>query len=565
MLQRFRSLGSGIRVALKGAVNTLLSKLRVLFKHIRADPARQMSKLYRQSPSLNRSASTVVFWVPGGMPLMLHVEGAIAAALRLRGINVHAVICDGPFRACVKREINDGVPVARWQDACAQCRADNAAVLKRMGISYSFIGEFVPESSRAAFWDLTAPVKWETLDDLCYGDINVGKNVRSAILRFLKGYSLTGHEEIVREYSFSALVVAAAAACAMDRIAPSRIFMSHGTYVDWGPALHTALFRGIPVTAWMASYLPVRFYFRHVEDNIRIDFHNMSHAAWEKCESSDLSPAQNARLDKFLEDRYRKHVSFDMKHLKKYSGNIDHLRKEYAPISDKPIWGIMLHVNWDCVSDYSPMAHASFDDWLLDTMREILNIPDVHWLVKVHPAEAWDNPASGALRLIERYFPLLPSHVRVISAEEEISPLNFFELIDGGVAVYGTSGLELAVLGKPVILAGEAHYGGKGFTYDGLTPDAYKQLLREAGSLKPLSEEQRLLARRYAYCYFIQRQIPLSVVRDPKSAWWGFQHDKRHLLLPGRDPFVDFICERILDGDDFIMDEGLVALSERLA
>jgi capsule polysaccharide export protein KpsC/LpsZ len=253
-----------------------------------------------------------------------------------------------------------------------------------------------------------------------------------------------------------------------------------------------------------------------------------------------------------------------MKRLTKYSGNIDRLRKEYAPISSKPVWGIMLHVNWDCVSDYSPMAHASFDDWLLDTMREILNIPDVFWLIKVHPAEAWDNPASGVQRLIERRFPLLPPHVRVIPAGEEIRPLACLPLVDGGVTVYGTLGLELAVLGKPVILAGEAHYGDKGFTYDGLTPDAYRQLLREAGSLKPLSEEQRLLARRYAYCYFVQRQIPLPVVRDPNSAWWGFQHDKRHLLLAGRDPFVDLICKRILDGEDFIMDESLVALSEGL-
>ena len=60
------------------------------------------------------------------------------------------------------------------------------------------------------------------------------------------------------------------------------------------------------------------------------------------------------------------------------------------------------------------------------------------------------------------------------------NPFDFFQLVDGDVTVYGTSGLELALLGKPVILAGEAHYGGKGFTYDGLSQNSYKEL----GSVK---------------------------------------------------------------------------------
>jgi len=37
---------------------------------------------------------------------MLDVEGAIAVALKLDGADVHAVICDGPFRVCVRREIS---------------------------------------------------------------------------------------------------------------------------------------------------------------------------------------------------------------------------------------------------------------------------------------------------------------------------------------------------------------------------------------------------------------------------------------------------------------------------
>jgi Capsule polysaccharide biosynthesis protein len=520
-----------------------------------------MSELYRKGRPVSGSKGTVLFWVPGGMPLMLHVEGAVAAALKLRGVPVHAVICDGPFRACVKREIKDGVPVAQWQDACGQCKAHTSAQLDNLGIPYSFIGDFVTKSSLDNLWERSASVELETLDSLNHANVNIGKNARSAIIRYLQGESLTGHEEIVREYAFTALVCAEAAQKAIEKISPSRVFMSHGTYADWGPALKVALSRKLPVIAWMASYLIARFYFRSVEDEARIDFHNLSQTAWEIRKGTPLTSSQEARLDKFLHSRYKEHVSFDMKRLQQYNGAIVHLREKYAPSPDKPVWGINAHINWDAVSDYSPMAYESFDDWMLDTIHQIVEIPEVQWLVKVHPAEAWDNPASGVQRLIEKHFPNLPPHVRVIPAEEEISPLDFFELVDGGVTVYGTSGLELALHGKPIILAGEAHYGGKGFTYDGLSIATYRQLLHQAASMKPLNEEQKRLARQYAYSFFIQRQVPFPVVRDPNSSWWGFQFDKRELLLPGKDPFVDLICDRILDGEDFVMDERLVGLS----
>jgi hypothetical protein len=50
----------------------------------------------------------------------------------------------------------------------------------------------------------------------------------------------------------------------------------------------------------------------------------------------------------------------------------------------------------------------------------------------------------------------------MIPAEEEISPLEFFQLLDGGVSVYGTAGLELALQGKPVVLSGEGTLRWKG-------------------------------------------------------------------------------------------------------
>lgn len=512
----------------------------------------KLDALYRKGEAA-RPGERVLFWIPGGMPLMLEVEGVIAAALKLRGVDVHAVLCDGPFAACIKRELVDELPMERWHETCSACTAATSRKLDLIGIPYSYIGDFVSSDTRSSLRRLASQA---TLDDL--DAIEIAGPVKSSVTRFLRGAPLTGHEELVREYTFSALVCASAAEAAVHRLQPSRIFMSHGVDVDWGPALAVALRLGVPVCGWMASYLDTHFYFRHVDDPLRIDFHNMSSEAWREQELSPISVAQDAALTRYLTNRYMRKISFDMRGIPDFSGDTETFRRRYFPMSDKPVWGIMAHINWDFAAAFAPMTHRTFDEWIMDTIEQIGGIADVNWLLKIHPSEAFENPDHGVQRLIDAHFPTLPSNVRVIPAEEQISPLDFYDLVDGGVTVYGTPGLELALLGKPVILAGEAHFSGKGFTYDGITIDGYHDLLRRASEFGPLSSEQRLRAKKYAYTYFIRRQVPLRVLYDPNS-WWTFPFRRPEALLPGNDPFVDFVCHRILDGRDFVMDDRLVA------
>lgn len=532
--------------ALRIVIFSAMRKLYALYVRFR------MQMLYRRG-----TGSHILFWVPGGMPLMLHFEAAIAAALRARKHKVTAVICDGVFHACVRREVTDNIPVSQWKDLCSSCRTECSGFLHRMGIDYRYIGEFVPADSLNKHRTTAESSSWESLGDLMSGDVNIGKNVRSSLVRFLKGHEVP-EVEVVQEYTFSGLVCAEASANALTELSPEAVFMSHGSYVDWGPMLHVALNRDIPVSAWMASYLPWRFYFRHIEDLEHIDFHNISRKAWNDARTTPLTALQQSTLQKFLQDRYRRNASFDMKDFNDYTGRAADLKKKYNLDPSRPIWGVLTHINWDAVSDYAPMLYESFNDWIRDTLKSVGANTDVQWMIKIHPAEAWDNPDSGIESLIKNEFPHLPDHIRVLKATEEINPLDFFELIDGAVTVYGTAGLELAVNGKPVILAGDAHYGSKGFTHDCSTVADYRKLLNDAALLRHLTDGQRALAEKYAYIYFIQRQIPVSVVQDSRSKWWSFRFDRRKLLRPGVDPAIDFICDRIVDGQDFIMTDALM-------
>lgn len=515
---------------------------------------------------------SVLFWVPGGMSLMLHTEGALAHALALRSVKTHTVICDGVFKACMLRTIEVAAPVQCWGEhgssetklSCTECKAANSSVLNIFGIPYSYIGDYVSEADRKSLFDIARRATWDSLDTLSLDNIPLGRKVRASILRYLKGSPLDGNEDVVPEYVFSALICARAAMNCANVFKPTHFFMPTGTYVDWGPALQVAFLKNIPVSGWMSSYLPGSFYFGHVMDDQRLVYNNLSEEAWTKIQSYPLETQQESRLQKFFAKRYTKHISFDLKKQVQYTGNTNVLKDKLGLTRSTPIWGILAHSNWDLASEGSPMTYPTFTDWILDTVQELIAIPEIDWLIKVHPTEAWDEQQSGIQKVIDRHFLSLPPHIQIIPADTDMSPLDFLQMIDGGVTVFGTAGLELALQGKAVILAGEAYYGGKGFTYDGLSRDSYRRLLRQASNLPSLHTDQLLLAKKFAYCHFIQRQIPFPVVYDPESSWWKFQPHKVPLLLPGGDPFTDFICDRIIDGQDFIMPENLVQLAEKV-
>lgn len=517
-----------------------------------------MRLLKYSGASSNPGLGLTLFWVPGGMSLMLHVEAAIALALRLRGNRVHAVICDGVYSACIKREITDNIPIEDWSTKCADCKSSCEKVLNLFGVPYSYIGNYVSTEELKHLKVAAAEQRWKNLDEFEYLGVRVGKNIKSAITRYLRGGENPNDDRLVEEYAYSGLISLVAAKNARDISNPARVFMSHGTYIDWGPALRFFIAEKLPLTLWMASYLPWRFYFRNLSNVNQIDIHNLTENAWKEISNKNLTSKENERLNKFLEARYLMDSSFDMKHFMNYTGDVQAIRSRMGLSQDLPIWGIFTHINWDSVSDYSPMLYESFNQWLIDTIEKISTITNVQWIIKIHPAESWDNPHTGSAKLIRSKFAQLPPHIRIMSSTDAVSPLDFFNLIDGVVTVYGTAGLEAAIHGKPIILAGDAHYGKKGFTVDSETREEYLIKLEKASKIKALSQEEIVLAKKYAHIYFISRQVPLPVVKDEKSKWWSFQINKRTLLLPNKSQPIDFICEKIIKNSEFIMDETLI-------
>ena len=80
-------------------------------------------------------------------------------------------------------------------------------------------------------------------------------------------------------------------------------------------------------------------------------------------------------------------------------------------------------------------------------------------------------------------------------------------------------------------------------------------MLSAAKDIKYHDDEKRKLALKYGYIYFIQKQIPLLPTINEDLL---IDFNKLDYLIPGKNKFMDFICDRIIDGEDFVLPEELV-------
>jgi hypothetical protein len=117
----------------------------------------------------------------------------------------------------------------------------------------------------------------------------------------------------------------------------------------------------------------------------------------------------------------------------------------------------------------------------------------------------------SSLGVIHAALPELPEHIKLIAPDEKVNTYDLMEIAGLGLAYTTTVGMEMAMRGVPVILAGQTHYRGRGFTYEPTSYDEYFGLLNKLlGDLAiwRLTPEQVELAWNYAYRFFFD--FPLA-------------------------------------------------------
>jgi hypothetical protein len=92
--------------------------------------------------------------------------------------------------------------------------------------------------------------------------------------------------------------------------------------------------------------------------------------------------------------------------------------------------------------------------------------------------------------------------------------------------------MELPCFGVPLVTAGTGRYAGHGFTVDPPSREQYQKILSTLHELAPLSNEQRLLARQYAFgAFFLRPYRTISFQLDFHARSFGVAALEQNVVL----------------------------------
>ena len=523
----------------------------------------RLYKFLQKHSKATPDSPVVIIWDFGGYGDILKKNAIISAALNLRGYRTHFLICDGTPDACIQRGVEKNEHTEDWEKTCVKCLHRMKFTANQYNAEYSLAGDYISEDKKNEFREISESAEIDKIYDYKYKQIDVGMLAWSSLVRYMKGYVIERKdlkkedEKIYRKYFYAGLVNTYISEKVLDEFKPVSIFSSHGVYVDYSPVVLLAYIRKISAVCWSSGYRDFLHYFTIPKKANKLEFRGITEPEWKKRLEKPLSEAENEILDKYIYERYNRGNKFDFLNISLPESR-EELKKKIGINNDNKTVCMFCHVAWDLSFDLATMIFDNANDWFNETYRIMCEVKDVNWIIRVHPGEK----GSGSLYTLDDYIREnikdIPDHVKILYSDSGINSFGMYQLIDAGITLFGTTGAELPLFGKNVISGGEAYFSNKGFSLDASSKEEYSDILRNINSLKPLTEVQIETARKYAYSYFIQRQIPINIIKKSEGHFGNLDVNRMDELLPGKDIIIDAICDSIIKGNDVILNEDMI-------
>jgi len=483
------------------------------------------------------------------------VESMLAVALTLRGARVHVLLCDQHLPACFIQNIGQFPDADKFakhgpMQMCDSCFSIGDKLFQPLGLPTHRHSQQVSrvEIQKARALSLELPM--ERITDYRFEGVAVGEHaLASAVHYFARGdvKDEPHGEAVLRRYLFASLLAMFEIRRLLNTYSFECVFFHHGMYVPHGVFSEVARQQNVRRVAWSPAYRNQTFVLSH-EDTYHRTMLSEPTNCWE-----DLpwTREMEKEIVDYLQSRWQGTQDW-ISYQQKTQENISVIARELEIDFSKPTIGLLTNVMWDAQIHYPSTAFPSMVDWVLQTIRHFANRPDLQLIIRVHPAEVL-HPIRSRQPIVDeirRTFPALPRNVFIIPPEKLANTYAVMQQCDS-VIIYATkTGVELAGMGIPVIVAGAAWIRGKGISLDASSPEEYFTILDRLPLRNRLSEAVVQRALKYAYHFFFRRMIPLPFVVPP----WPITLDVSGLddLRPGRSTGLDLICNGILNRKEFI-------------
>ena len=304
-----------------------------------------------------------------------------------------------------------------------------------------------------------------------------------------------------------------------------RIIMANGAITELGAVFHYVAGLGLPVSTFEMWDKAGTIVVSRGAPVMNID----TRSIWERDEPHVLSEERRARIEHLNQVRSQARgpgvaVAYQpIDGLTQRAGIIPpHQVRELLDLRpNKPVVLVCPNVPFD--SMFYVERNRNFTamwEWLVKTIEFLAQRTDCQVVVRSHPAELLYKSDETTPNLLREFFPVLPTHIKVLSAEAPINTYAIMQIADLGLVYASTAGLEMAVRGIPVVCGiSSQHFNQKGFTIDPENQEEYfsqiDRILQNSSAFH-LTPRQIELAWCYADVYFNQWPRPFPWLAGPQ-------------------------------------------------
>jgi hypothetical protein len=467
------------------------------------------------------------------------IELVLAHALRLRGADVELVTCGGGQPVC---EVGWGRRAS--PRPCDRCGHYTDRLAGASGYRHHRLGDHFAWGKRPG----RAPAR---------SDAPSNEAVASAA-RVSAAWLTKSSEPLetetgpaaVRDFEVAGAGVERAAAAILEHSRPDVLVLTNGLFASERILAETARAMGIEVVTYEVAPRHGTLVFGRRAPAPDMD----TDALWETARDDALDDAEERALATMMSGRQE--------------GSAAHERYFAAPTEDErairdllgigagvPIIAAFTNLAWDTAVLGKDIGFDSMVDWIAQAVTAMPARPDAVLVIRVHPAEVRWGTAQPIEPELLRRVGSLPANVHVVGPEQAISSYALMAMAERVLTYTSTVGLEAAVRGRRVAVAGETHYRGRGFTDDVRDAEHLRRLIASSGD-GPLTDDEVALARRYAFAFFFRLMIPFAPVENRGDEIVKLATSAAE-LAPGADPHLDFVCDRILGGGELLLPREL--------
>lgn len=503
------------------------------------------SDISRPQKETGEAGKVLFFSSAAGFLHLLQFELALYRLLQKRGYNCELIICDRFMDMCEMMNIEQSK--YEKKQVCKRCFLRAKDALNSVNIPFIRASEIISPNVRAKILQIETNLEsydTNSLINLIIDDIPVGEIALASSLRFLRRGILP---EKIDDYTKKVLIGYLRSAIRIKYIAeeylkmfkkPDFVVMTHGIYVPWGPAFAVFRREGIPVACYDQSNVFKEAYV--ASWNKPSQAYDFASVFFEE-KGQPLDEHERSVLHDYIRTRrenLRDRTKFNF--VPEEPGHLVRMKLDIP--SEAICFGLFSNLLWDAATVGKDICFNNQIEWIIETVKYFIKHPEKYLILRTHPAEEIRGTRQSAIEVVKNAFPKLPSNIKLIGKKLQFNVYSIFNAIDVGIVNTSTVGLEMSLLGKPVIVVSDAHYRGKGFTFDPKNKKEYFEMIDSFYRDMKLRDDQLQEAERYAYMYFFRHHIKMSIFKEDISGKFIVDATLKEDI--NTQAFINALCEQ---------------------